>query len=102
MIELPDFTLLLGQFRSGLTTAMFMFLIASGLSLIFGVLKIINFAHGSFYMIGAYAAWHLVHYFVGNSLLGFGFAVLVAASQRDDVSLHTIAYRITASHDRPS
>jgi branched-chain amino acid transport system permease protein len=79
VIELPDLTLLLGQFRSGLTTAMFMFLIASGLSLIFGVLKIINFAHGSFYMIGAYAAWHIVHYFVGNSLLGFGFAVLVAA-----------------------
>jgi branched-chain amino acid transport system permease protein len=80
VIELPDFTLLLGQFRSGLTTAMFMFLIASGLSLIFGVLKIINFAHGSMYMIGAYTAWHLVHFFVGNSLLGFGFAVIAAAS----------------------
>jgi branched-chain amino acid transport system permease protein len=75
-----DTTLLLGQFRSGLTTAMFLFLIASGLSLIFGVLKIINFAHGSLYMIGAYLAWYIVHYFVGNSLLGFGAAVLAAAS----------------------
>ncbi len=59
---------------------MFLFLIASGLSLIFGVLKIINFAHGSLYMIGAYTAWHIVHYIVGNSLAGFGFAVIVAAS----------------------
>ncbi len=75
-----DPTLLLGQFRSGLTTAMFLFLIASGLSLIFGVLKIINFAHGSLYMLGAYIAWHIVHYLVGNSLLGFGAAVLLAAS----------------------
>jgi branched-subunit amino acid ABC-type transport system permease component len=46
MSELLDPTFLLGQLRSGLTTAMFLFLIASGLSLIFGVLKIINFAHG--------------------------------------------------------
>jgi branched-chain amino acid transport system permease protein len=78
--QLPDFTLLLGQLRSGLTTAMFLFLIASGLSLIFGVLKIINFAHGSLYMIGAYLAWHIVHYFVGNGFFGFWFAVLAAAT----------------------
>ncbi len=75
-----DPTLFLGQFRSGLTTAMFLFLIASGLSLIFGVLKIINFAHGSLYMIGAYIAWCLVHYLVGNSVLGFATAVLLSAS----------------------
>ncbi|MFM9938573.1 MAG: branched-chain amino acid ABC transporter permease [Hyphomicrobiaceae bacterium] len=80
MFELPDLTLMLGQLRSGLTTAMFLFLIASGLSLIFGVLKIINFAHGSLYMIGAYTAWHIVHYMVGNGLAGFAFAVLVAAT----------------------
>jgi branched-chain amino acid transport system permease protein len=74
-----DPTLLIGQFRSGLTTAMFLFLIASGLSLIFGVLKIINFAHGSLYMIGAYTAWHMVHYFLGNGLFGFAASVLIAA-----------------------
>lgn len=80
MLAAIDTTLLLGQFRSGLTTAMFLFLIASGLSLIFGVLKIINFAHGSLYMIGAYVAWYLVHYFLGNSLLGFTGAVLASAA----------------------
>ena len=80
MFEFPDLTLILGQLRSGLTTAMFLFLIASGLSLIFGVLKIINFAHGSLYMIGAYVAWYLVHYLLGNGFFGFWAAVLIAAA----------------------
>jgi branched-chain amino acid transport system permease protein len=53
---------LLGQTFSGLTTAMFLFLIASGLSLVFGVMRVLNFAHGSFYMIGAYLAWQGVHW----------------------------------------
>ncbi|MGH7040680.1 MAG: branched-chain amino acid ABC transporter permease [Acetobacteraceae bacterium] len=53
-------SLLLAQFVSGLTTAMFLFLIASGLSLVFGVMRVLNFAHGSFYMIGAYLAWQVV------------------------------------------
>ena len=47
---------LVTQSISGLTIGMLLFLVASGLSLIFGVLKITNFAHGSFYMLGAYFA----------------------------------------------
>jgi branched-subunit amino acid ABC-type transport system permease component len=54
----PSF--LFSQFLGGLTTAMFLFLIASGLSLVFGVMRVLNFAHGSFYMIGAYIAWQVV------------------------------------------
>jgi branched-chain amino acid transport system permease protein len=54
--------LLFGQFVGGLTTAMFLFLIASGLSLVFGVMRVLNFAHGSFYMIGAYLAWQVVQW----------------------------------------
>ena len=46
----------------GLTTAMFLFLIASGLSLVFGVMRVLNFAHGSFYMIGAYLAWQAMQW----------------------------------------
>lgn len=42
------------QFLSGLTSAMFLFLLASGLSLIFGVSRIINISHGAFYTLGAY------------------------------------------------
>jgi branched-subunit amino acid ABC-type transport system permease component len=56
----PSF--LFSQFMGGLTTAMFLFLIASGLSLVFGVMRVINFAHGSFYMIGAYLAWQMVEW----------------------------------------
>jgi len=79
VFELPDIGFLLSQLRSGLTTAMIMFLIASGLSLIFGVLKIINFAHGSMYMIGAYVAWNMT-LILGTSFLGFWGSVLVAAT----------------------
>lgn len=43
---------------------MFIFLIASGLSIIFGVLGVLNFAHGSLYMLGAYATYQCVSLFV--------------------------------------
>ena len=73
-----DSSFLFGQFLGGLTAAMFLFLIASGLSLIFGILRILNFAHGSFYMIGAYLAWQLVH-ILGPASGSFWFAVLASA-----------------------
>ena len=44
------------QTTSGLIIGMLLFLVAAGVSLIFGVLKVVNFAHGSFYMLGAYFA----------------------------------------------
>lgn len=50
------------QFLTGLADASGLFLVACGLSLIFGVLRIINFAHGSFYMVGAYLAYTLMAY----------------------------------------
>lgn len=75
MIE-PAF--LFGQLVSGLSTAMYLFLIASGLSLIFGVLRVLNFAHGSFYMLGAYLAWQLVQW-LGPRTESFWLAVLGAA-----------------------
>lgn len=45
------------QIISGLIIGVLLFLVASGVTLIFGVLKVINFAHGSFYMLGAYLAY---------------------------------------------
>lgn len=59
----PDISILFIQVLSGLTYSLFLFLIASGLSLIFGVLRILNFAHGSFYMLGAYLTYHFVSLF---------------------------------------
>lgn len=73
-----DSSFLFGQFLGGLTAAMFLFLIASGLSLIFGILRILNFAHGSFYMIGAYLAWQLVH-ILGPATGSFWIAVFASA-----------------------
>jgi len=73
-----DLSFLFTQFLGGLTTAMFLFLIASGLSLVFGVLRVLNFAHGSFYMLGAYLAWQGVQWL--SPVLGnFWWAALMAA-----------------------
>ena len=44
----------------GLTYASWLFIVALGLTLVFGVLKILNIAHGSFYALGAYGAATLV------------------------------------------
>jgi branched-chain amino acid transport system permease protein len=57
---------------------MFLFLIASGLSLIFGVLRVLNFAHGSFYMLGAYGTYQFVQWF-GTDPGRFWWAVLASA-----------------------
>ena len=59
---MPDPSFVFAQSVSGLTAAMFLFLIAAGLSLIFGVLRVLNFAHGTFYMLGAYATYQLVQW----------------------------------------
>jgi branched-chain amino acid transport system permease protein len=55
------------QVLNGLQYGLLLFLVASGLTLIFGIMGVINLAHGSFYMIGAYLAWSLASQF--NSLL---------------------------------
>jgi branched-chain amino acid transport system permease protein len=62
------------QSTSGLIIGMLLFLVAAGVSLIFGVLKVVNFAHGSFYMLGAYLT--LTVYGVTGSFL---LAVVAAA-----------------------
>jgi branched-chain amino acid transport system permease protein len=49
-----DISLVMSQFMSGLSQGMMLFLIASGLSFIFGVMNILNFAHASFWLVGAY------------------------------------------------
>lgn len=48
------------QALGGLTSAMFLFAVAAGLSLIFGVTRIVNFSHGSLYMLGAYLSFSVV------------------------------------------
>ena len=48
------------QTLNGLFSAALLFLIASGLTLVFGVMRIVNIAHGSFYMLGVYVAYTIV------------------------------------------
>ena len=72
-----SFSGLLVQLLNGLASASSLFLVAAGLSLIFGVTRIVNFAHGSFFMVGIYTAYTLVDK-LGTSL-GFWSALLLAA-----------------------
>jgi branched-chain amino acid transport system permease protein len=65
------------QFLTGLASAASLFLVASGLSIIFGVTRIVNFAHGAFYMLGAYVAFTLTERFSGA--FGFWGGILAAA-----------------------
>ena len=57
MLLQPQFFFI--QFMSSLAIGMNFFIIAAGLTLIFGVLRVVNFAHGVFYMFGAYACWQV-------------------------------------------
>ncbi|MGA7809781.1 ABC transporter permease [Bradyrhizobium sp.] len=65
------------QFLTGLASAASLFLVASGLSIIFGVTRIVNFAHGAFYMLGAYVAFTLTDTFAG--VLGFWGGIVTAS-----------------------
>jgi branched-chain amino acid transport system permease protein len=66
------------QFLTGLSDASALFLVACGLSLIFGVSRIVNLAHGSFYMVGAYVAYYLIRY-LPNGVFPFWASILLAA-----------------------
>lgn len=63
------------QLLNSISLGMNLFIIAAGLSLIFGVLRVINFAHGAFFMFGAYTAYTVAHQWG----LGFWPSVLAAA-----------------------
>jgi len=66
------------QLLNGLAGASALFLVAAGLTLIFGVTRIVNFAHGSLYMLGAYLAYTLASA-LDRGPLGFWGAAVVAA-----------------------
>jgi len=72
------FSSVLIQLLNGLAAASSLFLVSAGLSLIFGVTRIVNFAHGSFYMLGLYGAVALTDAW-GAGPLGFWGGVLAAA-----------------------
>ena len=71
------------QLLGGLSHATTLFLMASGLTLIFGVTRIVNFAHGSFFMLGALLSAHAVTQWwpsLGESAWGYAGAMLLGAA----------------------
>lgn len=62
------------QLLNGLQYGLLLFMLAAGLTLVFGIMGVVNLAHGSFYMLGAYLAWSL------SALLGnLALAIVVGA-----------------------
>lgn len=91
---LADFALIA---MNGLVWAMAVFLVASGLTLIFGILHILNFSHGGFVMIGAYLAFTLI-----NKLLGtVGIAVFLAVALVSAVAVGLMGYFVDRVVFRP-
>jgi branched-chain amino acid transport system permease protein len=71
-------TYLITQTLNGLFSAALLFLIASGLTLAFGVMKIVNIAHGSFYMLGVYVAYTVI-FWTQSLVLGAIVAIAVVS-----------------------
>lgn len=63
------------QLVNGLSYGMLLFIITSGLSLVFGILGVLNLAHGSMYMLGAYIAFSITTKYIAN----FWIAILIAS-----------------------
>lgn len=74
LLSSPTFVFI--QVLNSISLGMNMFIVAAGLSLIFGVLRVINFAHGAFYMFGAYIMYSVAQ----EAELGFATGVLAAAA----------------------
>ena len=75
-MDLPIFLI---QILNSVQYGLLLFLVASGLTLIFGIMGVINLAHGSFYMLGAYAAFTLSS-LTGNLFTAIGLGVILAVA----------------------
>ena len=74
-----DFSTFLIQLLNGVQYGLLLFLVSSGLTLVFGIMGIINIAHGSFYMIGAYLAWSLTGA-IGNFWLALPTGIVLSVA----------------------
>ena len=70
--------LIFGQLIAGLSYGSTLFLVSAGLTLIFGVTRVVNFAHGSLYMLGAYIAYSITTHWTPNAFNFFGGLLLAA------------------------
>lgn len=67
-------SLILGQVLLGLINGAFYAILSLGLAVIFGMLRVINFAHGAMYMLGGFTSWSLLYYFG----IGYWWALLLS------------------------
>src|SRR4051812_22562397 len=74
-----DFANFLIQLLNSVQYGLLLFMLAAGLTLIFGIMGVVNLAHGSFYMLGAYLAWWLPSRFGSLALAIAGGAVIAVA-----------------------
>lgn len=68
---------LLLALMEGTVMAAVLALTAVGLSLVFGVMRVVNVAHGEFFMLGAVIAWFVTHYMPGPPAVGFAVALVI-------------------------
>src|SRR5579859_5427335 len=87
---MADGSILLIQVLNGVQYGLLLFLVASGLTLIFGIMGVINLAHGSFYMMGAYIAFSLTE-LLGNFWLAI--AVGIPLSVAIGLALELLLFR---------
>ncbi len=92
-----DFLLFFQQFFNGLQLGVMLFLMAAGLTLVFGIMDLINLAHGSFFMVGAYLCATIFQK-TGSFLLGLLAAVLGAALVGFAVEIYALRTLYTRSH----
>ena len=94
MIEIFGYPLpvILGQLMLGLVNGSFYAMLSLGLAVIFGLLGVVNFAHGAFYMLGAYAAY------VGLDSLGINYWVALVLSPLLVAALGIVLERLLLRH----
>ena len=83
----------------GAVTAAVIALTAAGLSLVFGVMRVVNVAHGEFFMLGAVFAWFIASQLGGHPAIGFIGALIIAplaagaiAAAADRLIIHRVNY----------
>ncbi len=62
---------------NGVTTGMLYALIALGYTMVYGILKLLNFAHGDLYMVGAYIGYFVIQWFGGPSHVSIPIPLLI-------------------------
>lgn len=97
---MPDFSTLVNQLMNGLQTGSVYALVALGYSMVYGIILLLNFAHGDIIMVGAYTAWFLMANFGQSPLIAVIAAVMVCTLL--GVTIEKVAYTPLRSAPRLS